>query len=96
MLNLLVTIVTGVTALISTISTIRNGSISKGAGTGIAIVTFVASLLSFGQSELSTNKDKHVKHKDKVIEIRREMEALTPAELPAQLVRFNRQLDEEF
>ena len=93
--NLLVTILTGLTALITTISTIKNSAVSKATGIRIAVITFIAALLSFGQSQITTGKETAQKYKEKVITIRDEMEALKADELINQFSKFNRRLDEE-
>lgn len=94
--NLLVTILTGLTALITSISTIKNSAVSKAAGIRIAVITFTAAILSFGQSQITSGKETAQKYKEKVITIRDELEALKPDELINQISKFNRRLDEEF
>lgn len=94
--NLLVTILTGLTVLITTISTIKNSTVSKAAGIRIGVIAFIATLLSFGQSQITTVKETAQKYKESVITIRDEMEALKTDELINQVSKFNRRLDEEF
>lgn len=94
--NLLVTLLTGFTTLLTSISTIKNGSVAKRTGITIAIFTFISSLLSFGQSQCNTYKEKAQKNKENVITIRNEFEALKPEEIKKQIEKINRKLDEEF
>lgn len=93
-LNLIVTIATGLTALITSISTAKNNTVTKQASITIAIITFTASIISFTQSQLNSQKETAQKKTEDVKKIRDEMESLKPDELSNQLVLINRRLDE--
>jgi len=94
-LNLLITIVTGLSALIATISTINNNNISKSTAILIAVISFISSILSYSLGQANTFKDDAENKKKKIIQIREELESLKPSELNAQLPIFHRRLNEE-
>jgi amino acid transporter len=94
-LNLLITLVTGFSALITTISTIKNNSISKSIAILVATITFISTLLSYSLGQVNTFKDDAENKRKKIIQIREELESLKPSEINEQLPLFNRRLNEE-
>lgn len=93
-LNLLVTIATGVTTLIATISTAKSQSLTFKATVSIAIIAFASTIVSFTQGQVNTSKETVSNKITAIKKIRDELEALKLEELPAQLPIINRQLDE--
>jgi hypothetical protein len=94
-LNLLITIVTGLAALLTTISTIKNNSVTKSVAILVAIITFASSLISYSAGQINAIKENSENKKQKIIKIREELESLKSSELNSQLPIFNRKLDEE-
>lgn len=94
-LNLFITIVTGLSALITTISTIKNNSVSKSVAVFVAVITFTSSLLSYSLGQVNTFKENAESKRKKIIQIREELESLKPSEVDGQLPIFNRKLNEE-
>ena len=94
-LNLLITIITGICALITTISTIKNNSVTKSIAIAVAIITFVSSLLSYSLSQVNSFKENSESRKMKIIEIRTQFHSLKNEEVISQLEFFNSKLDEE-
>ncbi len=94
-LNLTVTVITGLCALITTISTIKKNSVTKAAAISIAIITFAATLLSAVQGQLNTSKAEVESKWKKITDIRNELEALKPDELNTQIPIINRRINEE-
>lgn len=93
-LNLLITLVTGFSALITTISTIKNNSVSKSIAILVALITFLSSLLSYSMGQVNTLKGEAEYKRTRIIQIREELESLKPNEVHGQLSIFNRKLDE--
>lgn len=94
-LNLFITIVTGLAALLTTISTIKNNSVTKSVAILVAVITFVSSLVSYSAGQVNTIKESAENKKQKIIKVREELESLKPSEVNSQLPIFNRRLDEE-
>jgi len=76
LLTFLTTIFGGLVTMISSISMVRNGSISKLVGITIAVLTFVITLLSYGQSEVSSFKEKSEARVQEITKIRDKMDSL--------------------
>ncbi len=93
-LNFLITIITGISALLSAISTIKNSTLSKSVAIQIAVITFISSLSSYGLSQINSFKEENVNKRAKVLEIREELESLRPNEVIEALPRLNKKLDE--
>lgn len=95
-LNLVITVITGLSTLLATISTIRHNSISKSTAILIAAITFVASLLSYSISQVNVFKEEATVKLENVIQLRRQLESLKPEELDRQIPLINRRLNEAF
>lgn len=93
-LNLLVTIATGVVTLITTISTAKNQTLSIKATIAIAVIAFISTLISFSLGQVTSAKENVAAKIESIKKIRDELESLKPEELPAQLPIINRKLDE--
>lgn len=93
--NLFITIITGLAALLTTISTIKNNSASKSIAILVAVITFISSLVSYSLGQVNTIKEASENKKQKIIKVREELESLKPSEVNSQLNFFNRRLDEE-
>ena len=93
-LNLFVTVATGITALITTISTKKSQALTLKATVYIAVIAFVSTILNFAQGQVNTLKENAATKIITVKKIRDEMEALKPQELPVQLLTINRELDD--
>lgn len=94
-LNLFITLVTGLAALLTTLSTIKNNSVTKSVAILVAVITFASSLVSYSAGQVNTIKESAENKKQKIIKIREELESLKPSEVNSQLPIFNRKLDEE-
>lgn len=94
-LNLFITIVTGLAALLTTISTIKNNSVSKSIAILVAVITFVSSLVSYSLGQVNSIKEGAENKKQKIVKVREELESLKPSEVNSQLQLFNRKLDED-
>jgi len=94
-LNLFITIITGLAALLATISTIKNNSVSKSIAILVAVITFVSSLVSFSLGQVNSIKEGAENKKQKIIKVREELESLKPSEVNSQLILLNRKLDED-
>lgn len=84
-LNLLVTIITGISALLTTISSIKNNSVTKSTAIIIAVITFVSTLLSSGIGVVTSFKDKAENNRNQITKIREELQSLKPEEMIDQI-----------
>jgi len=95
-LNFLITVISGLCSLLTTLSTIRNGTVVKKTATVVAILSFVSTLLGFGLSQLNTAKSDAESKQKKILAFRDEIENLTNEEIDTQIKTLRRRLADDY
>lgn len=93
--NFLITLISGLSTLFTTLSTIRFGTATKQTAILVALMTFVSTMLSFGQSQLNGKKDDAESRQKRIVNIKNTFETLKPEEMETQIPLLKNQLEDE-